>query len=247
MALVKCPECGRERVSDTAEACPDCGYNVRAYYERVKEENEKRLEEEEKTDTEKEQASKEEQPSKEEKTSEEERVLNAEKESEEEKTLEKETASKEESISERQNERMESVRYLENGFQIQQKDIILMSVLGIITILLLVGIVCYTNIKASNSEKQKYCYIPSVEIKDNSSEQEFLEAILKCKVQHKELDYIIKMDFKYDEDKRKKLRKVLRENYEKRIEEITDEYNRTLEYSITDIEKSMENDTVFLH
>ncbi|WP_455615774.1 zinc ribbon domain-containing protein [Eisenbergiella sp.] len=26
MALVKCPECGRERVSDTAEACPDCGY-----------------------------------------------------------------------------------------------------------------------------------------------------------------------------------------------------------------------------
>ena len=36
MALVKCPECGRERVSDTAEACPDCGYNVRAHYERVK-------------------------------------------------------------------------------------------------------------------------------------------------------------------------------------------------------------------
>lgn len=245
MALVKCPECGRERVSDTAEACPDCGYNVRAHYERVKEENEKRLEEEEKTDTEKEQASKEEQPSKEEKALEEESVLNAEKESEEEKTLEKETASKEESISEKQNEWMESGRYLENGFQIQQKDIILMSVLGIITILLLVGIVCYTNIKASNSEKQKYCYLPSVEIKDNSSEQEFLEAILKCKVQHKELDYIIKMDFKYDEDKRSKLRKVLRENYEKRIEEITDEYNGTLEYSITDIEKSMENDTVF--
>ena len=73
MALVKCPECGRERVSDTAEACPDCGYNVRAHYERVKEER----------------------------------------------------------ISERQNERMESGRYLENGFQIQQKDIILMSVLGI--------------------------------------------------------------------------------------------------------------------
>ena len=106
MALVKCPECGRERVSDTAEACPDCGYNVRAHYERVKEENEKRLEEEES-------------------------VLSAERESEEEKTLEKETASKEESISERQNERMESGRYLENGFQIQQKDIILMSVLGI--------------------------------------------------------------------------------------------------------------------
>ena len=48
MALVKCPECGRERVSDTAEACPDCGYNVRAYYERVKEENEKSEKSEEK-------------------------------------------------------------------------------------------------------------------------------------------------------------------------------------------------------
>ena len=75
-------------------------------FERVKEENEKRLEEEES-------------------------VLSAERESEEEKTLEEETASKEERISERQNERMESGRYLENGFQIQQKDIILMSVLGI--------------------------------------------------------------------------------------------------------------------
>lgn len=29
MALVTCPECGRERVSDTDEACPDCGYGVK--------------------------------------------------------------------------------------------------------------------------------------------------------------------------------------------------------------------------
>lgn len=251
MALVKCPECGRERVSDTAEACPDCGYNVRAHYERVKEENEKRMEEEEKTDTEKEQLSKEEQPSmeeqpsKEERASEEESVLNAEKESEEEKTLEKETASKEESISERQNERMESGRYLENGMQIQQKDIVIMSILGIITILLLVGIVCYTNIKASNSEKQEYCFLPSVEIQDNSSEREFLEAILKCKVQHEELNNIIKKDFKYEEDKRSKLQKVLKENYEKRIKEIVDGYNGTLEYSITDIRESIENNTFY--
>ena len=33
MALVKCPECGREKVSDSAEACPDCGFNIRKYYE----------------------------------------------------------------------------------------------------------------------------------------------------------------------------------------------------------------------
>lgn len=28
MALIKCPECGRENVSDSAEACPDCGYGI---------------------------------------------------------------------------------------------------------------------------------------------------------------------------------------------------------------------------
>ena len=47
MALVKCPECGREKVSDNAEACPDCGYAIKAYYDKVKqEEEEKRLAEE---------------------------------------------------------------------------------------------------------------------------------------------------------------------------------------------------------
>lgn len=34
MALVKCPECGRENVSDTARSCPVCGYNLKAYYEK---------------------------------------------------------------------------------------------------------------------------------------------------------------------------------------------------------------------
>ena len=33
MALVKCPECGRENVSSTAKSCPRCGYNIKAYYE----------------------------------------------------------------------------------------------------------------------------------------------------------------------------------------------------------------------
>ena len=33
MALVKCPECGRENVSSTAKSCPGCGYNIKAYYE----------------------------------------------------------------------------------------------------------------------------------------------------------------------------------------------------------------------
>lgn len=30
MALINCPECGKE-VSDTAQACPDCGYDIQKY------------------------------------------------------------------------------------------------------------------------------------------------------------------------------------------------------------------------
>lgn len=36
MALVKCPECGRENVSDMAEMCPECGYPVKKYFEQRK-------------------------------------------------------------------------------------------------------------------------------------------------------------------------------------------------------------------
>lgn len=42
MALVKCPECGRERVSDSAEACPDCGYRIKAHFDKIKYEEAKR-------------------------------------------------------------------------------------------------------------------------------------------------------------------------------------------------------------
>lgn len=48
MALVKCPECGRECVSDNAEMCPSCGYGIKVHFERVKQEEElKRRKEEE--------------------------------------------------------------------------------------------------------------------------------------------------------------------------------------------------------
>lgn len=36
MALVNCPECGRENVSDSAESCPSCGYSIKMYYEAKK-------------------------------------------------------------------------------------------------------------------------------------------------------------------------------------------------------------------
>ena len=42
MALIKCPECGREAVSDCAESCPGCGYNIKAHFERIKEEERKK-------------------------------------------------------------------------------------------------------------------------------------------------------------------------------------------------------------
>ena len=38
MALTKCPECGRENVSDKAEFCPACGYGIKAHYARIEEE-----------------------------------------------------------------------------------------------------------------------------------------------------------------------------------------------------------------
>lgn len=40
MALVKCPECGRGNVSDSAEACPDCGYGLKAHFEKIRKEQE---------------------------------------------------------------------------------------------------------------------------------------------------------------------------------------------------------------
>lgn len=32
MALVNCPECGREKISDKVEHCPVCGYPVREHF-----------------------------------------------------------------------------------------------------------------------------------------------------------------------------------------------------------------------
>lgn len=47
MALVKCPECGKEGVSDCAEMCPDCGYPIKTYFDKIKAEEIKRKYEEE--------------------------------------------------------------------------------------------------------------------------------------------------------------------------------------------------------
>ncbi len=35
MALIKCPECGRENVSDTAKACPGCGYGIKEHFDKI--------------------------------------------------------------------------------------------------------------------------------------------------------------------------------------------------------------------
>lgn len=41
MALITCPECGKKKVSDTAEACPRCGFGIKTYFENQSQ-NEKR-------------------------------------------------------------------------------------------------------------------------------------------------------------------------------------------------------------
>lgn len=35
MALIKCPECGRENVSSTAESCPNCGFGIKAHFDKL--------------------------------------------------------------------------------------------------------------------------------------------------------------------------------------------------------------------
>lgn len=53
MALIKCPKCGKEKVSDSAESCPECGYNIKKHFddirkaEQEKKEAEKKKKEEE--------------------------------------------------------------------------------------------------------------------------------------------------------------------------------------------------------
>jgi len=42
LALIRCPECGRQNVSDTAVACPECGYAIREHFERIKDEEERK-------------------------------------------------------------------------------------------------------------------------------------------------------------------------------------------------------------
>ena len=38
MALITCPECGRENVSDTAQMCPSCGYGIKKHFDILKSE-----------------------------------------------------------------------------------------------------------------------------------------------------------------------------------------------------------------
>lgn len=35
MALIKCPECGREKVSDSAIQCPECGFGIKEYFQNI--------------------------------------------------------------------------------------------------------------------------------------------------------------------------------------------------------------------
>lgn len=42
MALTKCPECGKD-VSDKAEVCLNCGYNIAKHFEEIEKENQERI------------------------------------------------------------------------------------------------------------------------------------------------------------------------------------------------------------
>lgn len=36
MALVTCPECGKENVSDSAVSCPECGYTIKNHFDELR-------------------------------------------------------------------------------------------------------------------------------------------------------------------------------------------------------------------
>ena len=38
MALITCPECGRNNVSDTVENCPECGFAIKQHFENLEQE-----------------------------------------------------------------------------------------------------------------------------------------------------------------------------------------------------------------
>lgn len=43
MALITCPECGRDKISDYAECCPSCGYPIKKRYDEIKEQERKKV------------------------------------------------------------------------------------------------------------------------------------------------------------------------------------------------------------
>ena len=44
MALTKCPECGKENVSESAESCPSCGYGINSHFKNKKLQEQKEIE-----------------------------------------------------------------------------------------------------------------------------------------------------------------------------------------------------------
>lgn len=59
MALIKCPECGKEKVSDSAESCPECGYNIKKHFDDIKKAEQEKKEAEKKKKAEEERIKKE--------------------------------------------------------------------------------------------------------------------------------------------------------------------------------------------
>lgn len=45
MALITCPECGREKISDSAISCPDCGCGIKEHFDKIKNDPKNKVEE----------------------------------------------------------------------------------------------------------------------------------------------------------------------------------------------------------
>ncbi len=43
MAIVICPECGKKDVSDSAKTCPNCGYDIKSYCDKIRTKQEQQI------------------------------------------------------------------------------------------------------------------------------------------------------------------------------------------------------------
>ncbi len=186
MALIKCPECGRENVSDSAEMCPNCGYGIRAHFEKIRQE---------------------------------------------------------EDIKRKEEEKRKQKEITESKDNMPTKEIKIMAIVGIIIMVFIVGIIVFSNISKTNQEIEKYCSLGSFEISQYNNEQECMMALIDCADLYNDMKTEIISEWRYkDDNKKTNLCNHLEDNFDKVIEQIVNNYAGEMEYSLSEIKRTLKEE-----